>query len=318
MTGAPTDLFVLIGLTLLFTGAAVTSMLRSRGEEVKARLRAITTDGAATAARVSVITDDAPKNLWERILIAIGSRQTSAKGAAQRQTLRTNLRHAGFRRPNAVSLVLGIRVALMLGLPALAAFPVLSQLQGQPQLMFLLLVAPFALGYLLPSMFVGRMARNRTALVDRNLPDTLDLLVLCMEAGLGLNGAIARVASERAGMRDPLGDELALLAYELGAGVPRKDALRNLGDRTGSVNLRTLVAQLIHTERLGGNVGPALRAQSESLRASHKLQAEELANKLPIKMLLPTVLFMPALFIAIIAPVAIRVTMVFSTNKVVP
>lgn len=317
MNGMPTDVLILVGLTLAFTAAAIATALGSRGAAVKARLRAITSDSPQTA-RVSVITEDGPKNLWERILMAIGSRQTSEKTTAQRATLRTHLRHAGFRRPNALALILGMRIALMLGLPALAAVPVLARLHAKPQVAVMLLAIPLALGYVLPGMLVGRMAGKRTLRVDGSLPDTLDLLVLCMEAGLGLNGAIARVAHERAGMKDPLGDELSQLAYELGAGVPRRDALRNMADRTGSADLRSLVAQLIHTDRLGGNVGPALRAQSQTLRATHKLRAEEMANRLPIKMLLPTVLFMPALFIAIIAPVVLKVMAALSSTKGIP
>jgi len=119
-------------------------------------------------------------------------------------------------------------------------------------------------------------------------------------------------------MRDPLGQELAQLAHELRAGVPRKDALQNLAERAGSADLRTVVAQLVHTERLGGNVGPALRAQSETVRTTQKLRAEEIANRMPIKMLLPTVMFMPALFIAIIAPVALRIAAVLSANRTLP
>jgi tight adherence protein C len=97
--------------------------------------------------------------------------------------------------------------------------------------------------------------------------------------------------------------------------VPRKDGLTNLATRAGSEDLRSVVAQLVHTERLGGNVGPALRLQSESVRSAHKLRAEEIANRMPIKMLIPTVLFMPALFIAIIAPVVLRVMAVLSSTK---
>ena len=178
----------------------------------------------------------------------------------------------------------------------------------------LMLLVPLAVGYVLPTFVVSSMAKRRVRNIDVALPDVLDLLVLCMEAGLGLNAAIQRVAEERSDKKDALGSELAQLASELRAGVPRKDGLMNMGERAGSEDLRALVAQLVHTERLGGSVGPTLRAQSETVRSQHKLRAEEIANRMPIKMLIPTVLFMPALFIAIIAPVVLRVMAVLSTK----
>jgi tight adherence protein C len=203
----------------------------------------------------------------------------------------------------------------MFGLPAVLAPLAYAYSGGKMGLVILMMVAPLALGYILPTFVISSMATGRKRRIDSGLPDVLDLLVLCMEAGLGLNAAITRVAEERSDPKDPIGQELSQLASELRAGVPRKDALTNFAERTGSEDLRTVVAQLVHTERLGGNVGPALRLQSESVRTTHKLRAEEIANRMPIKMLLPTVLFMPALFIAIIAPVVIRVLAVMETTK---
>jgi tight adherence protein C len=318
LSGVPPQVLLLIALTIGCTLAAVWTALGSRGAAVKARLKAIRTDSSSQAAHVSVITEDAPQNFWERIFIALGKRQESKKEASKRAPLRTLLRHAGFRRPTAVSLVLGVRIALTIGLPTLAAPLAFAHVRGQTAVAVLLLAVPAVLGYLLPGLVVARLADARKRHVDSALPETLDLLVLCMEAGLGLNAAIFRVAEERSNTDDPLGQELAVLAHELGASVSRKDALQNLADRAGSEDLRTIVAQLVHTERLGGNVGPALRAQAESLRAAHKLRAEEMANRLPIKMLLPTVMFMPALFITIIAPVVLRIIATLNTSKVVP
>ena len=310
----PLPLLILIALTVAAIAAAVWSLLFSGRGAVEARLRSISTE-ARPAAQVSVMQDDAPKGGWERLLIRLGTRKSSTKqtGTA-RDRLRTTMRHAGFRRPSAVPIALGLRVVLTIGLPALVAPLAFAYSSGRPGLAVLLLVAPLAVGHILPTFVISSIAKKRVRSINVALPDVLDLLVLCMEAGLGLNAAIQRVAEERSGKKDPLGSELAHLASELRAGVPRKDGLTNLAERAGSEDLRTLVAQLVHTERLGGSVGPALRLQSESVRSAHKLRAEEIANRMPIKMLIPTVLFMPALFIAIIAPVVLRVMAVFSTK----
>jgi tight adherence protein C len=215
------------------------------------------------------------------------------------------IRYAGLRRPSAIHFVLGIRVVLATGLPALAAPMLLAAFRDRMPFVILVLTGLAMLGFLLPIFVVRRIATNRQIRIDGALSDVLDLLVLCVESGLSLNAAIARVAEERSG-RDPLGEEMAQLANELQVGVPRRDALRNLSERVSSSDLRTVVAHVIQTDRLGGNVGPALRAQSEAVRAGRKLRAEEIANRLPIKMLIPTVLFMPALMIVVFVPVALQ------------
>jgi tight adherence protein C len=311
----PLPLLILIALTFAAIAGALWSFFFSGREAVDARLRAISTE-ARPAAHVSVMHDDAPKGRWEQFLIRLGTSKPSAQGkAASRKQLRTTLRYAGFRRPSAEPIATGIRLVLMIGLPALMAPLVFAYSRGKPGAALLLLIIPLAIGHILPSFLIASMAKRRIRNINASLPDVLDLLVLCMEAGLGLNAAIQRVAEERADKKDPLGSELEQLASELRAGVSRKDGLTNMGERAGSEDLRALVAQIVHTERLGGSIGPTLRLQSESVRSAQKLRAEEIANRMPIKMLIPTVLFMPALFIAIIAPVVLRVVAVLSSTK---
>lgn len=313
----PLPLLILIALTVAAIAAALWSFLFSGREAVDARLRSISTE-ARPAAQVSVMHDDAPKGRWEQFLIRLGTSKDSnnkKKKASGRDQLRITLRHAGFRKPSAEPIAMGLRLVLTIGLPALMAPVVFAGFRGKPGAALLLLIVPLAIGHILPTFMIASMAKRRVRKINTALPDVLDLLVLCMEAGLGLNAAIQRVAEERADKKDPLGAELEQLASELRAGVSRKDGLTNMGDRAGSEDLRALVAQIVHTERLGGSIGPTLRLQSESVRSTQKLRAEEIANRMPIKMLIPTVLFMPALFIAIIAPVVLRVVAVLSTTK---
>jgi tight adherence protein C len=312
----PAELLALLALSIATLAAAVGSHLRSRPSALRARLEAIA-NPLRRDAPVTLIAEDAPKKLWERLLIVLG--RTQGDGEARTSagdTLRARLRYAGFRGPSAVHIVLGIRLILACGLPVLAAPLFLAEVgHRRPLAGAALLGALAALGFMLPAFMAGRLAVERQRRIGAALPDVVDLLVLCVEAGLGLQAAIARVAEARATPRDPLGKELAHLAAELRVGVPRRQALHNLVERTGSEDVRALVAHLNQTERLGGSVAPALRAQSQAARAMRKLRAEEIANRLPVKMLLPTALFMPALFLVIFVPVVLQASEALSGGR---
>jgi len=309
----PLHLYVLIALTFAMVVAALWSLLDGSQAGVRARLEAIGGQPAGAAETVSVLAEDTPKNLGEKVLVSIGSRQVESQKEESRESLRALLRHAGFRRPSAVPIALGIRVLLMFALPAVVG-PVLVAFLGFQDdwtMTLVVMAMPAMAGYMLPTFVLAKMVRTRQVAINASLPDVLDLLVLCMEAGLGLNAAIARVAEERGHHKDPLGVEFQQLANELRVGVARRDALQNLASRVGSGDLRTVVAQLIHTERLGGNVAPALRAQSEAVREARKLRTEEIANKLPVKMLAPTLVFIMPLFIVMFTPVVIKMMEAF-------
>ncbi len=299
----PIEVLGLIALTIAVLATAVWTYLGTQQTQVQARLDAISNPGRAHET-VSVIADDKPIHLWERVLVALGRRQSTGDPKNPKDGLRATLRYAGFRSANALYIVLGARVLLTLGMGGLAASLFFTGPRKPAVLLFAVALVGF--GFILPTFVVQRLATQRKAKVTAGLPDVLDLLVLCVESGLGLNAAIGRVAEDRAETKDPLGIELQQLTNELRVGVPRRDALRNFAARTGSDDVRALVAHLVQTERLGGNLGPALRAQSESARSARKLRAEEIANRMPVKMLLPTVLFMPALFLVIFVPVALQ------------
>ena len=302
----PLEFFALIALTIAAAVSSALSYFNSRRGAVQSRLKAIT-QPPTEARTASVITDDTPKQFLHRMLVALGRRQGAKQNRTKKSELRITLHHAGFHRQNAVHVVLGLRVVLMIALPATTIPLLFTQRGNASPTAILFLGALLILGYVLPTFVVQRLAPKRKARIGDTLPDTLDLLVLCVESGLGLNAAIGRVAADRATRKkDPLGTELQTLTSELRVGLSRRDALRNLVDRTGSDELRPLVAHLIQTESLGGNLGPALRSQSDSARQGRKLRAEEVANRMPVKMLLPTVLFMPPLFIVIFVPVALQ------------
>lgn len=307
----PIELFGLVALTIAALATTIWSTLQSKGTKVQERLEALTNRPAA-GLPISVMTDEEPKRPWERLLIWLGRRQADGQELARTNNLRTLLNQAGFRRASAIYLVLGIRAVLMFGVPLCLAPLVFSRARLPTSGTALFAVVFMGFGFLFPTIVIGRLASIRRTRITAGLPDVLDLIVLCVESGLGLHAAITRVADDRADTRDPLGQELAQLANELRVGVPRRDALRNLATRTGSEDLRSLVGHLIQSERLGGNIGVALRAQADTSRAQRKLRAEEIANRMPVKMLLPTVMFMPALFLVIFVPVALHAMAVLS------
>jgi len=215
---------------------------------------------------------------------------------------------AGYRSGKAPILFLGARLlsAIVIVVP-LAMIP--NKLLGFPTLtnLLLLYVIGAACGYYAPKVWLTRAIATRKDALQRGIPDALDLMVVCVEAGLGLDQAIARVGDEIKRTHPILNDELQLLSLELRTGVSRQEALRNLAQRTDLEDIRNLVALLVQTDRFGTSVGQALRVHADSMRTTRRLKAEELAAKLPVKLLLPLIFFIfPSIFIVVIGPAAIK------------
>jgi tight adherence protein C len=215
--------------------------------------------------------------------------------------LKARLVAAGYRNSEALAVFVGIRLGC-----ALLAFGVMSTpLVVKPNV--LLALGAAALGYLLPGMMLGRQAKKRQHRIRLSLPDALDLLVVSVEAGLGLDQAMTRVGTELAFAYPDLSDELKLINLELRAGKPRAEALRNLADRTGVDDLSSLVTMLIQTDKFGTSVAQSLRVYSETLRTKRRQRAEEAAAKTGVKMVFPLVFcIFPAVWIVTIGPAAIR------------
>lgn len=172
-----------------------------------------------------------------------------------------------------------------------------------------LTVMTAAMGYMLPSMWLGSRVRERQDIIQRTLPDALDLLTVCVEAGAGFEGAIARVVSKWHG---PLSDEFDRMLADLRMGRERKDALRDMGERTGVLDVQAFAAALIQADQLGVGLVNVLRVQSEQMRLRRRIRAEEQAQKAPIKMLFPLIfMIFPALYLVILGPAAITLANIF-------
>jgi tight adherence protein C len=176
-----------------------------------------------------------------------------------------------------------------------------------------LTVVAFGYGMFLPSFLLSRQIAKRQTRIVRALPDALDLMVVCVEAGLGLNAALHRVGREMEMVESALSKELAITNREIRAGKPRDEALRNLGDRTGVDDVKSLVAMLVQTDRFGTSITESLRVFADSIRIRRRQRAEELVAKAAIKLIFPLLLFIfPALLIVLMGPALIRMYEVFS------
>jgi tight adherence protein C len=173
---------------------------------------------------------------------------------------------------------------------------------------FLLLLVGGIVGFLLPDFVLRRKIRKRQEVITDSLPDALDLLVVCVEAGLGLNAAFVKITEEFKLSSPALSEEFDIVNREMVAGKPRQEALRALADRTGVEDVQSLVAMLIQTEKLGTSLSQSLRIHSDSLRTRRRQRAEEAAAKTTIKLIFPLVFLMfPALFIVILGPGVLQI-----------
>jgi tight adherence protein C len=214
---------------------------------------------------------------------------------------------AGIRRKDSAIIFNGSKLALAILM--LAVFAVTGRLQASP---FLYIVLPVLIGAMVPDLLLAWKIRDRKELIQLGIPDALDLTVVCVEAGLGLDQSLMRIGQEIRNIHPDLSDELRLMNLEVNAGKSRAQAMRNLAGRTNVDDLRALVAVLIQTDRFGTSVSQSLRVFSDSLRTKRRQRAEERAAKTTIKMIPPLVFFiLPAIFIVVLGPAFITLTKQF-------
>jgi tight adherence protein C len=232
---------------------------------------------------------------------------------AERDNVQRQLTHAGLRSPNALANFYGIKTCLALGL-ALAVFVSsrsIPQLSSSGIFFYVLLAA--GVGLLAPNTVLRHLVAKRQKQLRNGFPDALDMLVICVEAGLGLTAAIQRVADELHFSHPELASELALVNAETRAGVERETALKNLTERTGLDDIRGLVSLLVQTLRFGTSVADTLRVYSDEFRDKRTQRAEEQAAKVGTKLIFPLVFCLfPSFFLVAIGPAVIRIVEAFS------
>jgi tight adherence protein C len=225
--------------------------------------------------------------------------------------VRERLVQAGLRGPQAVPFFLATKVLIPLLLVGVVLW--FNATQADPvEYLSAWAVGVAIVGFLAPNLWLRRRIQSRQTDIDRGLPDALDLMVTCVEAGLGLDAAVQRVALEIGLARPVLAEELTLTFLEVKAGVKRTDAFRRLADRTGVQDLKTLAATLNQTDIFGTSVSRALRVQAEGMRIRRMQRAEERAAVLSVKMTMPLVLcFVPALFVVLAGPAWVNIVTQF-------
>jgi len=230
------------------------------------------------------------------------------KSQAEVSIVQQRLIRAGYRGASAVKVFYGIKVLTPLALCA----AVLLTGVGHSNTLFLC-IASLGLGFLAPDFALGKMIKTRQTKVRLGLPDVLDLLVICIEAGLGLDQATARTAKELARSQPAISDELSVVALEQRAGRPRADAWRHMAERTDVDVVRNLVTMLVQSEQFGTSVAKTLRTHSDTLRTQRVQTVEERAAKTTVKLIFPLVLFIfPCLFLVTLGPAAILMSESFS------
>jgi tight adherence protein C len=254
----------------------------------------------------------APAERWvERVAKATAplAKLAAPEEGYEGSALRRRFVNAGIRNASAPAAFFGVKTALALGLPMLT-FTALtfagSPLKGNTVLLAVLLAA--AIGYYLPNLVLSRLVFVRQREVFENFPDALDLMTVCVEAGLGTEAALNRVADDIVHKSAVLSDEMRLVNLELRAGAPRERALRNLSIRTGVEEVDGFVSMIIQAERFGTSIAQALRVHADMLRTRRRQKAEEAAAKIALKLLFPLIFFIfPSLMLVLMGPAMIQI-----------
>jgi tight adherence protein C len=230
----------------------------------------------------------------------IGSKVPSSD--ADVATLKGTLVQGGFRSENAVHVFFGLRIVTTLGMLAVCV-ALEPRLPANPMMKLALMVSGCCAGWVLPRFLLEKKVKARQEILRLSLPDALDLMVVSVEAGLGLDQAIQHVAKELQVSHPQLSEELSLVMLEMRAGKRRSEALRNFGERTGEPEIRKLVAILVQNDRFGTSMGESLRTHSDFLRVARRQEAEERAGKVGVKLVFPIFFFiLPSMLIVAAGP----------------
>jgi tight adherence protein C len=288
---------------LMFRPAsAATERLQRMGETggANAAVRA----GVGVDLSTAAASDDGMTALAERMAKPL--HRLAPPSAAEAKKLQKQLMQAGYRSPNAPVVFRAVQIAVLVGLPGLVALGCALMARPLDSAATWILLA-FVMGFFLPRYVLRKMVKGRQQRVRWGLADALDLLVVSIEAGLGLNAAIVKVGEELREVHPEISKEFELTNLEIRVGRDRDEALRNLAERTGVDDLRSLVAMLIQADRFGTSIARAVRVYADSLRTKRRQRAEQAAQKAAVKLLFPLACFLfPTLFISILGPAALN------------
>ena len=292
---------LLFGLMVAACVGSVASFFLFGGSRVRKRLEVQTKPDYRPPA------DDAPAVLPPALVEKFESKLGIKKDSSKTKELKKQMVQAGIYSDRALAIFLGLKLGLPLALPILGV----PLLWGRGLSKMMLAGSAYVLamlGYFIPTLVLRHLVERRKKKIQQALPDALDLLVVCVEAGQGLNAALKRVSDDFMVSCPALAKELNLVNLEINAGLEREQALRNLADRTGVDDVASLCSILIQSDRFGTSVATALKVQSETLRTTRRQKLEELAAKTPVKLIFPLILFIfPAIMVVILGPAVIKI-----------
>ena len=292
------QIIIFVASTLAFLAIASFLARSKESHQRSQRLAGKTGGGAARAKERKSI-----KSLATSVLEPAGK---LFSGTRNQFKLRQDLQGAGYFSPRSVTVFMGAKVAAAAGLPLV--FLVYRSMLSLPMNLTLVVLAVLVvLGLRLPSFWLARKITARRERLRSELPDCLDLMVVCVESGLGMDAALLKISEKMSSNCADLARELKLVHLEMQAGQPRQEALRHLADRTGVKEIQSLVAKLIQSEKFGTSIAKSLRVHADAIREKRKQHAEEQAGKTAVKLLFPLIFFIfPALFVAILGPAIIQ------------
>ncbi|WP_441460484.1 type II secretion system F family protein [Burkholderia thailandensis] len=300
-------ILLLLGLFAIVVASVMATWLAFAPRGLARRLEQIGGAGAVAGGG-----SPAPPAVWVEKLAEISqpiSKLSLPKSGWENSPLRLRLINAGWRSPSAAHLYFAAKTVLALALPA-AAMPFLigTAIADSPYSVSAMLVLIGAFGFYLPNAMLARRIASRQRMIIEDFPDALDLLTVCVEAGLGLDAALTKVADELR-LRSPVvADELGLMLLEMRSGFTKEAALRNLALRTGAEDVDAFSAMLIQADRFGTSIGASLRVLSDTLRTQRRMRAEERAAKIALKLLFPLIFcIFPALLTVLLGPAFIHI-----------
>ena len=271
-----------------------------------------------TRKRLKIVSDESAfgergsKGTWLKSAIKLSgpfAKLSLPEGGWEHSPLRLRLMNAGYRGEGAPLLYLAAKTLLAIGLPILAFILLQSwSFDLEMRTMMATLIVAAAIGYYLPNLVLAHLLELRQRSIFENFPDATDLMLVCVEAGLGLDAGLNKVAEEITLKSRPLAEELQLVNLEMRAGSSRENSLHNLAMRTGVEEVKTFATMLVQADRFGTSIGDSLRVFSDELRTRRRFRAEELAAKIPIKLLFPLIFFIfPSLLLVLLGPAFIQV-----------
>lgn len=309
---SPENLIALAVFAAITLGTwSVLGLVAARPKSAELRLKRLLDPRA-----VEIVQAKRQEQVQARVAAAAGKLGKSLRPSNEQELgkIRIKLLNAGFRQEQAVAIFFGIKLILLL-IALVAAFPPAVIYLGMTQKAYMVAACAGGVAFYLPDFLVGRRKKARGESIFVGLPDALDLMVVCVEAGLGLDAAMRRVTSELGQSSPVLCEEFAIANFQIQMGRPRRDVLRDLGIRTGVDDVRALAGVIIQAEKFGSSIAAALRVQSDAMRVRRRQLAEAKAAETSVKIMLPLIFFIfPGVFVVLVGPAALNMSAMFGAK----